>query len=133
FPVKYHDEVGLLGSQFNRMTVRLEQLIADIYELEKKKNKAELQALQNQINPHFMYNTLESIRMSAEVNDDSSTADMIATLGKLLRYSIGDLDGHTVRKDELLHVQHYVERLNYRYPNRSQLIGKIDEELLTKQ
>ena len=132
FPVKYRDEVGMLGSQFNRMTVRLDQLIQDIYDMETKKNKAELQALQNQINPHFMYNTLETIRMSAEMNDDSLTADMIATLGKLLRYSIGDLDGHTVLKDELLHVQHYVELLNYRYPNRFQLICKVDVELLNK-
>lgn len=132
FPVKYRDEVGLLGSQFNRMTVRLEQLIQDIYEMETKKNKAELQALQNQINPHFMYNTLESIRMSAEVNDDSSTADMIATLGKLLRYSISDLDGYTVLRDELQHVQHYVELLNYRYPDRFVLQCEVEQELLNR-
>lgn len=132
FPVKYRDEVGLLGSQFNRMTVRLEQLIQDIYEMETKKNKAELQALQNQINPHFMYNTLESIRMSAEVHDDSSTADMIATLGKLMRYSISDLDGYTVLRDELQHVQHYVELLNYRYPDRFVLQCEVEEELLNR-
>lgn len=132
FPVKFRDEVGMLGSQFNRMTVRLDQLIQDIYEMETKKNKAELQALQNQINPHFMYNTLETIRMSAEMNDDSLTADMIATLGKLLRYSIGNLDGHTVLKDELLHVQHYVELLNYRYPDRFELVCAVDEELWSK-
>jgi len=129
FPVKYRDEVGMLGSQFNRMTVRLDQLVQDIYEMETNKNKAELQALQNQINPHFMYNTLETIRMSAEMNDDSLTSDMIATLGKLLRYSIGSLDGHTVLKDELLHVQHYVELLNYRYPDRFELVCLVDEEL----
>lgn len=129
FPVKYRDEVGLLGSQFNRMIVRLDQLIQDIYEMETKKNRAELQALQNQINPHFMYNTLESIRMSAEINDDSTTADMIAILGKLLRYSISELNVETTLQQELQHVQNYVELLNYRYPNRFQLKFDIHIEL----
>lgn len=129
FPVKYRDEVGMLGSQFNRMIVRLDQLIQDIYEMETKKNKAELQALQNQINPHFMYNTLESIRMSAEIHDDPTTADMIAVLGKLLRYSISDLNTETTLAQEMSHVQNYVELLNYRYPNRFNLVLHMDESI----
>ncbi|MCR8659606.1 sensor histidine kinase [Paenibacillus endoradicis] len=130
FPVKYHDEVGMLGSQFNRMIVRLDQLIQEIYEMETKKKKAELQALQNQINPHFMYNTLESIRMSAEMNDDSTTADMIAILGKLLRYSISNLNDETNIEEEMNHVQHYIELLNYRYPDRFQLVINVDRSVM---
>ncbi|MCR2806071.1 cache domain-containing sensor histidine kinase [Paenibacillus soyae] len=129
FPVKYRDEVGQLGNQFNRMIVRIDQLIRDIYEMETKKKEAELQALQNQINPHFMYNTLETIRMTAEINDDTDAADMIAILGRLLRYSISDLHEEVTLSDEAGHVRHYVELLNYRYPGRFALTVDIPEHM----
>lgn len=131
FQVKYRDEVGQLGTQFNRMIVRIDHLIRDIYVIEKKKKEAELHALQSQINPHFMYNTLESIRMAAELNDDQIAADMIAILGKLLRYSISDLHEEVTLDNELLHMRNYVEMLNYRYPNRFRLETRVPEELLS--
>ncbi|WP_339823537.1 sensor histidine kinase [Paenibacillus sp. FSL R7-0163] len=118
FRVKRRDEIGLLGHQFNRMLARIRQLIQDIYRIEEQKKEAELHALQSQINPHFIYNTLESIRMTAELNDDVEAADMISILGKLLRYSTSDLSGNTTLKQELGYVRNYVELLNYRYPNR---------------
>ncbi|MGO4547944.1 sensor histidine kinase [Paenibacillus sp. 2TAB23] len=129
FQVKYRDEVGQLGTQFNRMIVRIDHLIQDIYVIEKKKKEAELHALQSQINPHFMYNTLESIRMAAELNDDQIAADMIAILGKLLRYSISDLHEEVTLENELLHMRNYVEMLNYRYPGRFQLDIQVAEAL----
>ncbi|CAM4413937.1 two-component system sensor histidine kinase YesM [Paenibacillus endophyticus] len=129
FQVKYRDEVGQLGTQFNRMIVRIDHLIQDIYVIEKKKKEAELHALQSQINPHFMYNTLESIRMAAELNDDQIAADMIAILGKLLRYSISDLLEEVTMENELLHMRNYVEMLNYRYPGRFQLDIQVAEAL----
>ncbi|MGO4371383.1 cache domain-containing sensor histidine kinase [Paenibacillus sp. 2TAB19] len=129
FPVKSRDEVGQLGNQFNRMIVRISQLISDIYEMETKKKEAELQALQSQINPHFMYNSLESIRMAAELNDDQVAADMISILGKLLRYSISDLHEEVTLSREFGHVRNYVELLNYRYPNRFVLECGLDKPL----
>lgn len=130
FQVKYRDEVGQLGNQFNRMIVRIDHLIQDIYLMETKKKEAELHALQSQINPHFMYNTLESIRMAAELNDDQIAADMIAILGKLLRYSISDLHEEVTLENEVLHMRNYVEMLNYRYPNRFHLETHITDDML---
>ncbi|MBY3622660.1 sensor histidine kinase [Acinetobacter sp. CUI P1] len=118
FRVRRRDEIGLLGHQFNRMLARIRQLIQDIYRIEEQKKEAELHALQSQINPHFIYNTLESIRMTAELNDDIEAADMISILGKLLRYSTSDLSGKMTMKQELGYVSNYVELLNCRYPNR---------------
>lgn len=129
FRVKRRDEIGLLGHQFNRMLARIRQLIQDIYQIEEKKKEAELQALQSQINPHFIYNTLETIRMTAELNDDVEAADMISILGKLLRYSTSDLSGKTTMKQELLYVRNYVELLGSRYPGRFQLEIDVPEEL----
>lgn len=129
FLVKRRDEIGLLGHQFNRMLARIRELIQDIYRIEEQKKEAELHALQSQINPHFIYNTLESIRMTAEINDDVEAADMISILGKLLRYSTGELTGQTTMKQELLYVRNYVELLNCRYPGRFVLQIDVPEEL----
>ncbi|WP_151737778.1 sensor histidine kinase ['Paenibacillus yunnanensis' Narsing Rao et al. 2020] len=129
FRVRRRDEIGLLGHQFNRMLARIKELIQDIYRIGEQKKEAELQALQSQINPHFIYNTLESIRMTAELNDDVEAADMISILGKLLRYSTGDLSGVTTLKQELLYVSNYVELLNCRYPGRFILELSVPAEL----
>lgn len=129
FLVKRRDEIGLLGHQFNRMLARIRELIQDIYRIEEQKKEAELHALQSQINPHFIYNTLESIRMTAEINDDVEAADMISILGKLLRYSTGEVTGRTTMKQELLYVRNYVELLNCRYPGRFVLQIDVPEEL----
>lgn len=129
FKVRRRDEIGLLGLQFNRMLARIRQLIKDIYRIEEQKKEAELHALQSQINPHFIYNTLESIRMTAELNDDVEAADMISILGKLLRYSTSDLTAKTTMKQELGYVRNYVELLNCRYPNRFLLEIDVPKEL----
>nr|WP_274528743.1 sensor histidine kinase [Paenibacillus piscarius] len=129
FRVKRRDEIGLLGHQFNRMLARIRQLIQDIYRMEEQKKEAELQALQSQINPHFIYNTLESIRMTAEINDDTDAADMISILGKLLRYSTSDVSGWTTMKQELLYVRNYVELLGCRYPGRFELMIDVPDAL----
>ncbi|MBP3962651.1 cache domain-containing sensor histidine kinase [Paenibacillus lignilyticus] len=130
FQVKHRDEIGQLGNQFNRMILRIDDLIRDIYLMETKKKEAELHALQSQINPHFMYNTLESIRMAAELNDDTDAADMLAILGKLLRYSISDLNEEVILGSEINHIRYYVDILNYRYPGRFELKVNASDELL---
>ena len=133
FVVRRKDEIGKLGSQFNFMLVRIEELIADIYRIEAQKKEAELGALQSQINPHFVYNTLEAIRMTAELNDDSDSADMIAILGRMLRYSTGDPGGDATVREELEHAARYVDLLNYRYRGRFRLNVNVPGDLLDER
>lgn len=130
FQVRYGDEIGQLGRQFNRMVARIEELIQDIFRSESRRREAEMHALQSQINPHFMYNTLETIRMAAELNDDVDAAEMIQLLGKQLRYSISNVNEEVTLERELVHVSHYVQLLNRRYPNRFRLQTHIPSELL---
>lgn len=118
FPVRGRDEIGLVGSAFNRMIVRVKSLVDDVILAGQRKNEAELEALQNQINPHFIYNTLESIRMTAVINDDTEVSDMTQLLGKLLRYSIGPGTETVPLAKELEHLEIYLHLLNYRYGNR---------------
>lgn len=109
FPVVSRDEAGLVGSAFNRMIDRIKTLIQDIYAVEERKKEAELQSLQHQINPHFIYNTLESIRMTAVLSDNKEVAKMTQLLGKLLRYSIhGGLESVPIAK-EWEHLGIYVQ------------------------
>jgi len=121
FPVRRRDEIGLVGSAFNRMIVRVKSLIDDVYMAGQRKKEAELEALQNQINPHFIYNTLESIRMTAVINDDLEVSDMTQLLGKLLRYGMGTGTEMVPLSKELEHLNMYLQLLNYRYGNRFKL------------
>lgn len=118
FPVKRRDEASLIGISFNRMMARIKQLIDDIYAAEKRKKEAELERLQHQINPHFIYNTLETIRMTAVLHNDQEVGDMVQLLGQQLRYSIHAGSEVVEIKHEWEHVKAYIELLNYRYGER---------------
>ncbi|WP_256756985.1 sensor histidine kinase [Cohnella sp. WQ 127256] len=118
FPVRSRDEMGLVGNAFNRMIIRVKSLVEDVYMAGQRKKEAELEALQNQINPHFIYNTLESIRMTAVMNDDVEVSDMTQLLGKLLRYGMGTGTETVALSRELEHLDMYMQLLNYRYGNR---------------
>lgn len=108
------DEIGEICDTFNAMTQRLNYLINTVDRLKWEKQEvllemtqAELDALQAQINPHFIYNTLEAIGMMAEINDDYETGKMATALGKLLRTSIKGKRLVTV-EEELEYTRNYL-------------------------
>ncbi|WP_079908888.1 sensor histidine kinase [Paenibacillus sp. 32352] len=121
YPITVDDEIGRLGHQFNRMLERIQDLIHENQVIGERKREAELDALQSQINPHFIYNTLESIRMTAEINDDEEVADMTEILGKLLRYSISMGKEFVTLEEELDHLRNYMKLQEYRYPDQFRL------------
>ena len=85
---KIEDEVSRITKTFNKMASRLEQVIDEKVEGEKTKKDAELRALQAQINPHFLYNTLENMRMQCEIDGFDSISESLSVLGELFRYSV---------------------------------------------
>ncbi|NMO96602.1 cache domain-containing sensor histidine kinase [Paenibacillus lemnae] len=129
FPVTKRDEAGLIGLSFNRMMGRIKQLINDIYAMEGRKKKAELEKLQHQINPHFIYNTLETIRMTAVLHDDAEVGEMVHLLGKQLRYSIHAGSEVVEVRREWEHLQAYIELLNYRFGERFMLTIPDDPDV----
>lgn len=128
FEVKNRDEIGLLGVNFNLMLKRINQLIYEVYSMRLRKNKAEMESLQNQINPHFIYNTLESIRMTASFNEDHEVADMIYILAKQLRYGINrDTDKPVSLREEIEHLELYMKLQNFRFSDRFALQIEVEK------
>lgn len=124
------DEIGILEENYNRMVQKINYLIEDVYLAQLKQQQAELLALQNQINPHMLFNTLESIRMEAVVNNDLTTAEMVKNLAKMFRLTLNRCEDEYYIRDEIEYVQTYVELQNIRYDDRFVLNIELEEEIL---
>ncbi|MDV4150714.1 histidine kinase [Clostridium sp. AL.422] len=109
-----NDEINYISENFNLMCKDLNEYIKKIYLAEIEQKKAEMIALQNQINPHFLYNTLESIRMKAICNGDREVGNMLYTLSFLFRKQVKDSNIITL-KDELDYCSKYIEIFKFRY------------------
>ena len=110
----------------------IDYLINKVYDIRLKQKEAELNSLQNQINPHFLYNTLESIRGAALYNGIHEIAAMSKALSLLFRYSISDKPLVTIR-EELGHLENYMSIQNFRYENKFELIYNIPPEFYSYQ
>jgi two-component system sensor histidine kinase YesM len=94
---------------------------------------SEISSLQNQINAHFIYNVLESIKMMAEIDEEYEISDSITALGKLLRYSMRWISGNAVLRDELEYIRNYLTLINLRYDFEVILSVNLPEELLDQE
>lgn len=127
---RYNDEIGMLGSHFNRMIIRVKALLQEVTLTEKRKQKADMRALQNQINPHFIYNTLESIRMLAEGSDDPRVPKLTYLLGMQMRYGIVRSEESVTIRQELDHTRNYLDMLQIRFPDKFSLEIEVPDSLL---
>jgi two-component system sensor histidine kinase YesM len=114
-----NDEIGLLNNSFIDMTKRLNQTIHDKYDLELKHKEAELTMLHSQINPHLLYNTLESIFWRTTIEGNTESAEMIRDLSLLMRIGLSRGKTLITISEELQHVEAYVrlqlKRNNYTF------------------
>ena len=121
-------ELLLISETTNDMLDRLEKNIHDIYQLELSQKDANMRALQAQINPHFMYNTLEFLRMYAVMQSQDELADIIYEFSSLLRNNISD-ERETTLKQELEFCRKYSYLCMVRYPKSIAYGFKIEPEL----
>lgn len=119
--VNTNDEMGRLAHGFNRMVERLQIYIDDAYVAQIKQKQSELNALKSQIRPHYLYNTLEVIRMNAVDKEAGEVADMILSLSNQLKYVIDYGEDRVSLGSELEHLQDYFYIISVRYENRFEL------------
>jgi len=125
-----NDEVGRLAEYFNTFVKKLKK-ISDLerHGIDIMLRDSQMKALQAQINPHFLYNTLETIRFMISMKDDRAV-EMIKLLAKLFRISMGDGEMYVTLRKELEHAQLYIDLQRYRYSDRFNVVWDVDDKLL---
>ncbi|MDC7288984.1 histidine kinase [Blautia schinkii] len=111
------DELDVISSHFNEMCEQLDRYIQKSYLAEIEQKNAQMQALQSQINPHFLYNTLEAIRMKAITNGDREVGKMLYSMAVTFRAQLKEKDVITLAQ-ELHYCKKYLELFEYRYQGR---------------
>ncbi|MCP1308174.1 cache domain-containing sensor histidine kinase [Paenibacillus tyrfis] len=119
--IRGRDEVGRLGFVFDRMLDRIEMMVQSIIREQEHKRKAELAMLQAQINPHFLFNILNSIRMRILLRGDAENADLISSLSSLLRMTINRNNEFISLHEEIEMIGQYVRLINVRLGDRLHL------------
>jgi two-component system sensor histidine kinase YesM len=126
--IRGEDEIGRLGYLFDQMLDRIKEMIAEVSLTQARKRKAELAMLQAQINPHFLFNVLNSIRMKVMGRGDRESADMIGSLSKLLRMTISEDKGTIPLHEEVDMVMDYMQLMNMRQKETVQLKTDISSD-----
>lgn len=127
--IKGNDEIKALGDYFDDTCMALENHINREYIAQMKQKEAQIYALQNQINPHFLYNALESVRMKAVMNDDEDVGQMIVYLADIFRNNIKS-NMVIMLQQEIENCKSFFEFYNIRYDYRVELIYAIDNKFM---
>ncbi len=131
--VQTSDEMKLLAGTFNQMRRNIRELIKEIKdqsELDRLLKEMELKSLQSQINPHFLFNTLNTISRMAYLEGSEKTSDLISSVSALLRYNLGNLDKPTTLRDEVRIVKEYFFIQQTRFGDRVTFKTDIDDTCL---
>ncbi|WP_276356547.1 cache domain-containing sensor histidine kinase [Cohnella caldifontis] len=127
-PVKRMDEIGVLSVKFNWMVERIRALIEDVYKTGVEKKEAELKLLQAQINPHFLYNTLDSVHWLSVKHQAPDIGYMVRNLSAFLRLSL-HIGGTSTLGTELRHTRAYFNIQKFRFEDRIELADEVPERL----
>lgn len=128
--VSGEDEIGQLAKDFNIMIAQIKELMRRNAEEQEQKRKSELLALQNQITPHFLYNTLDSVIWMAEGKQYANVVTTVSALARLLRLSISKGDELVAIRDEIEHISSYLTIQKLRYRDRLDFKIEVDESIL---
>lgn len=124
-PVSY-DEIGMLGLQFNYMSVQIENLIDNLAKEKFAKEEAEFKALQAQINPHFLYNTLGSVKWLSHKKQDVEVESMVDSVISLMKFAIKKTDAFITVEEEVNYIQQYIFLQKAKYGDAFQVVYEVD-------
>lgn len=132
-----NDEIEILADSMNQMSIKLKTLIEEEYnsrilkaQLEQQTTQAMLLALQSQVNPHFLYNALESIRLKAIVKNETETAKMILYMSRMFRRVINWSDDIIILQKEIKFLEEYLSIQKYRFDDEFEYVIQVEEEAL---
>jgi len=125
------DEIGVLHNQFDQMTIKIQDLIQQNYVNEILSKDARLKALENQINPHFLYNTLEAVNWRAKAIGEKNISSMVESLGTLLRETLSSGSKNFTLSHELEIVQCYLTIQRIRFEDRLTYSQNVDPAILS--
>jgi sensor histidine kinase YesM len=141
--VASNDEISFLAKMFDRMRININNLILEIQqkaqlekELQQSKlllQESQLRSLQSQINPHFLFNTLDTLSKKAYLEGSEETSDLLATVAGLLRYNLKRLDRSVTLYEEVNVLRQYMEIQKARFTDRLQFHSEIDESCMYVQ
>jgi sensor histidine kinase YesM len=141
--VKSNDEISFLARTFDRMRININNLISEIQEkaqlereLQQSKlllQESQLRSLQSQINPHFLFNTLNILSKKAYLEGSEETSDLIVNVARLLRYNLKRMDRSVSLHEEVVVIQQYIDIQKARFTERLHFHTEIDNSLLAIQ
>lgn len=132
-PSPYNDEVGQLVDSYNYMADRINDLVAEQQKISEEKTIAEFNALQAQINPHFLYNTMDMIHWMAQTRQYDKVSEIVMKLSRFYKLTLSKKDPISTIGDEIEHASIYVQLQNMRFENAIDLVVDIPDELSSFQ
>lgn len=123
-------EVGELAHHFSKLMNTINTLVAQAVNKQALSKEAELRTLHNQIDAHFLYNTLENIKMLAEIENQRTISDALTSLGGMMRYNFKWSGEYVKLRDEIRHIENYIEVMNIRFEYPVKLMLGIDNRYL---
>lgn len=121
------DEIGKLGKSYNMLGMHIKRLKEQLIRQEARKKEADIRALQAQIHPHFLYNTLSSVHWMALMRGEKPIADMVGALSHFLQFSLNRGSEYCQVAQEVAHIRSYIQIQQIRYP------GQIEPDLIVDQ
>lgn len=128
-PIRSEDEIGQIAADFNIMIKKINSLVEESVQREILQKDAQLKALQFQINPHFIYNTIDTFRMRLIMEEMYDLADNLADFGKMLRYNMSEQTLNAALREEIGYVEKYIAIQSLRHNNRISLNLNITKNL----
>lgn len=128
--VQSKNEIEELRAAYDGMLFDIDYLVEEVYEISLRNSEAEYKALQSQMDPHFLFNTLESINMKAIQNDQFEISDMIAQLGKLIRYRLKNEEQQIPLQEEIIFAKTYVSIMKNRLEDALDVYWQVEEEVV---
>jgi two-component system sensor histidine kinase YesM len=125
-----NNEIGKLSRMYNHMLDSISRLIREVYELKLAEKNAQLSALHAQINPHFLYNTLNIMKSISRLRGIEEVAEISESLAGLFQYSMKNLHSPVALREEIEHINNYFKIQQHRFGNRLELRCDIPRQLL---